>query len=149
MPDKYKTENEPVYQISVAAQLMGISVHTLRMYENKGLIIPYKTENNRRLYSDSDVLRVLKIRKDIQERKLNIHSIRTLSALIPCWLIVKCSDEERSNCPAFNQHDNPCWTYKHSGNPCETNECRECAVYNINTDAEKIKETIVKYGTQQ
>ena len=34
---------EPVYTIGVAAAKLGVSVHTLRLYETEGLIITYKT----------------------------------------------------------------------------------------------------------
>ena len=44
--------NSPKYTISSAATLLGISVHTLRMYEREGLIIPFKKESGQRLYSD-------------------------------------------------------------------------------------------------
>ncbi|MFH2031950.1 MAG: MerR family DNA-binding transcriptional regulator [Bacteroidota bacterium] len=40
---------EPKYTISSAANLLGISVHTMRMYEKEGLIIPFKKESNQRL----------------------------------------------------------------------------------------------------
>ena len=38
--------NKPVYTISTAARLLGISIPTLRMYENEGLIIPFKNPAN-------------------------------------------------------------------------------------------------------
>jgi hypothetical protein len=34
--------NEPLFPIRTAAKLLNISVHTLRMYEKEGLIIPFK-----------------------------------------------------------------------------------------------------------
>ncbi|CUT05716.1 MerR family DNA-binding transcriptional regulator [Candidatus Kryptonium thompsonii] len=35
-------ERDPVFPISVVAERLGISEHTIRMYEREGLIIPYK-----------------------------------------------------------------------------------------------------------
>jgi len=64
--------DEPKYTISNAAKLMGISVHTLRMYEREGLIIPFKKESNQRLYSDRDLERVKCIRKTINDDKIHI-----------------------------------------------------------------------------
>ena len=46
--------DEPKYTISNAAKLAGISIHTLRMYEREGLIIPFKKTSNQRLYSRSE-----------------------------------------------------------------------------------------------
>ena len=49
--NKYKLDidfsnTEPVFPISTAAKLLKISVHTLRMYEREGLIIPFKKIND-------------------------------------------------------------------------------------------------------
>jgi len=54
-------DDKPVFSISIAAQLLGISVHTLRMYEREGLIIPFKTRTNRRLFSENDIERILQL----------------------------------------------------------------------------------------
>jgi predicted site-specific integrase-resolvase len=40
---------EPVFSISTAAKLLDVSVHTLRMYEREGLIIPFKKDSSQRL----------------------------------------------------------------------------------------------------
>ena len=54
-----RDSNEPVYTIGVAAMKLGISVHSLRQYENEGLIIPFKTATGRRLYSDLELEKIL------------------------------------------------------------------------------------------
>ena len=46
---------EPVYTIGHAAQKLGVAVPTLRMYEQAGLILPFRTETKRRLYSRHDL----------------------------------------------------------------------------------------------
>ena len=63
--------DEPKYTISMAAKLSGISIHTLRMYEREGLIIPFKKDSNQRLYTDRDIERIACIRKTINEDKIN------------------------------------------------------------------------------
>lgn len=50
-----------VYGISVAAELTGVSPQNLRVYENRGLIEPSRTEGGTRRYSDHDVARVERI----------------------------------------------------------------------------------------
>lgn len=114
------------------------------MYEREGLIVPFKTESNRRLYSGSDLERIRRIRKDINDNKIGINCLRAISSLIPCWDTINCSVQDRKNCKAFNEYYQPCWTYKHSKNICENIDCREYAVYKINSDIERIRETIVK-----
>ncbi|MBU1100574.1 MAG: MerR family transcriptional regulator [Bacteroidetes bacterium] len=134
--------DKPVYSISMAAKLMGISVHTLRKYELRGFILPFKTETNQRLYSDTEVERIKRIMKELSEGRLSIKSIQKMAALIPCWLQRECSDEDRRNCRSYEEYDKPCWMYKHEDNLCEKYNCRECEVYKFNTDPEKIRETI-------
>lgn len=99
--EKIKFENFnndlPIYPISVAAQLLNISVHTLRMYEREGLIIPHKKKSNQRLYSKVDLERIQCIRKAINESKISINGIKTIYSLIPCWELVKCSEEDKKN----------------------------------------------------
>lgn len=143
MKEPKKTNDLPVYTISIAAKLMGVSVHTLRMYERECLIIPYRTETNRRLYSDSDVDRIKNIRDNINKSKLSINSIRMMSSLIPCWLQKKCSEKDKRNCKAFSELNKPYCAYKHKNNICGHLECRECDVYKFNTDIEKVFESIV------
>ncbi|MEW6005277.1 MAG: MerR family transcriptional regulator [Stygiobacter sp.] len=133
---------EPLYPISVAAKLLNISVHTLRMYEREGLIIPFKKESNQRLYSRADLERIECVRKAINESKISINGIRTIYSLIPCWEIVKCSEDDRQKCSAYNQHSQPCWSINHPNTVCENKECRECDVYRNYIQCGKIKELI-------
>ncbi|MDZ7764938.1 MAG: MerR family transcriptional regulator [Melioribacteraceae bacterium] len=56
-------KDKPIYPIRTAAELLGISIHTLRMYEREGLIIPHKTSGNQRSYSQDDIERIECIRQ--------------------------------------------------------------------------------------
>jgi MerR family transcriptional regulator/heat shock protein HspR len=51
-------DNEPVYVISIAADLVGVHAQTLRHYERVGLIEPARSEGNIRLFSRCDVRRM-------------------------------------------------------------------------------------------
>lgn len=139
------TENrfeEPVYPISAAAKLLNISVHTLRMYEREGLIVPFKKETNHRLYSKADIERLSCIRRAINESKISIAGIKTIYSLIPCWKILGCSEEERKECEAFSSHSQPCWSFDHKNNLCEDRECRDCTVYKDFNECKVIKESL-------
>jgi len=46
---------EPVYLISVVAQILEIHPQTLRQYEREGLITPSRTNGKIRLYSQKDI----------------------------------------------------------------------------------------------
>lgn len=50
--------NDAVYIISVAAELAGVHPQTLRIYERKGLIEPFRTPGGTRRYSDEDLERL-------------------------------------------------------------------------------------------
>ncbi|MBQ9691222.1 MAG: helix-turn-helix transcriptional regulator [Eggerthellaceae bacterium] len=50
--------NRPLYMIGVAAQLAGVHPQTLRMYEQKGLVNPQRTQGNTRMYSQADIERL-------------------------------------------------------------------------------------------
>ncbi|MDH3269374.1 MAG: MerR family transcriptional regulator [Ignavibacteria bacterium] len=133
---------KPVYTISTAARLLGISIPTLRMYENEGLIIPFKKSSSHRLYSEVDLERIRCLRNTINGNKMGIESIRRMLALIPCWAIINCSEEDRKNCDAFTDFAKPCWMHKHKNNICSERDCRECEVYNSFSDCSSLKEKL-------
>ena len=140
---------QPIFPISTAARMLKISVHTLRMYEKEGLVIPFKKVTNHRLYSRADIDRLNCIRKAINEFKISISGIKTIYSLIPCWQITNCSEAERQNCNAFLKHDNPCWNFKHGKNICENKVCRECSVYKDYAECGDVKELIKNLTASQ
>jgi DNA-binding transcriptional MerR regulator len=62
----------PVYTLSTTSTLSGIPVHSIRQYIDKGLIIPFKKESNRNLFSQIDILRLKYIHNLLSEDGLNI-----------------------------------------------------------------------------
>lgn len=140
--NKLEISDNPLYTISTAANLLNISVHTLRMYEREGLIIPYKKESNQRLYSDKDLERMRCLRTAISKEKMGIEGIRRMLSLIPCWGIINCSIKERLKCQAFNEYSKPCWMINHKNNICEKKNCRECEVYSSFGNCESIKDKL-------
>jgi MerR family transcriptional regulator/heat shock protein HspR len=121
----------PVYTLSTASALSGIPVHSIRQYIDKGLIIPFKKESNRNLFSQIDILRLKYINSLLNEGGLNIAGIRKLFAVIPCWAVRKCSAGERNTCLAYDGDANPCWEASEKGTLCKNTDCRECDVYRI------------------
>ncbi len=119
----------PVYTLSTAASLSGIPIHSIRQYIDKGLIIPFKKESSRNLFSQVDILRLKYIHKLLDEDGLNIAGIRMLLSIIPCWAIRQCSDEEREKCQAYFSESYPCWEASEKGKLCKNTNCRECEVY--------------------
>ena len=137
--------NLPLYTISMAAKLTGASVHTLRLYENEGLIIPFKKASKQRLYSNLDIERLKCIRIVINKERVGIEGIRRMLALIPCWAIVKCTSQDRKNCKSFNNMSRPCWMANAKLNHCKGRICRECKVYEDFSNFDNIKENLKEF----
>lgn len=135
-------ESEPIFPIRTAAKLLNISVHTLRMYEREGLILPFKKQTNQRLYSQKDIERIGCIRRAINKDKLSIKGIVKIFSLIPCWKIAGCPEGDREKCEAYNGYSLPCWSANHKDNFCEDKDCRACEVYKDFGECHSIKDKI-------
>ncbi|MBL6990808.1 MAG: MerR family transcriptional regulator [Bacteriovoracaceae bacterium] len=122
--------------------MINVSVHTLRLYESSGLIIPQRTESKRRLYSRNDIKRLGLIRYLIEEKGLNLAGIKLLLSLIPCWKIRKCSSKDQKKCDAFKTMKEPCWIVKNKCDLCAADDCRECPVYKKSASLDEVKKLI-------
>ncbi len=144
--DRNSIENPttPLYPLRVAADLTGTSVYALRQYVDLGIIIPYKTSTNRRLYSKVDIQRILCIRKYLDEYGLNIAGIKALLASVPCWIIKPCPDEDRDKCDAYTSLIEPCWQVSVKGPTCQNVDCRECDVYRLQEECSDLKSLFKK-----
>ena len=72
--------DEAVYIISVAAELVGMHPQTLRIYERKGLIEPYRTPGGTRRYSEADLERLAAI-QELTEAGVGLEGVRRILAL--------------------------------------------------------------------
>jgi DNA-binding transcriptional MerR regulator len=100
-----RDRGSPVYAIGVAAQQVGLSARTLRIYEEEGLIRPAR-RGEQRLYSDQDLIWVRCISELIHGHSLTTAGIRRLLDLIPCWEIKHCPEDISSRCaPCLNIPD--------------------------------------------
>lgn len=120
---------EPVYTIGHAASKLGLAVQTLRMYEHAGLIIPYRTSTNRRLYSRQDIKNIKTIMVLIREHHFTIEAIKRFAALIPCWELTNCPDKIRNKCSAYHDSIMPCWLIPGLSCGALNGNCRKCKVY--------------------
>lgn len=66
--------DQGVYGISVAAQLVGMGVQRLRLYESRGLLEPERTAGGTRRYSQDDLDRLHRI-DALLEAGLNLAGI--------------------------------------------------------------------------
>ena len=121
--------NKPVYTLGVASELADIPSHSIRQYIDMGLIIPFKLESKRHLFSQSDIGRLKLIRELIHDKGLNFAGVRTMMAMVPCWALRKCSEKDQESCDAYSANFLPCWMASQKGSLCKNMDCRNCEVY--------------------
>ncbi len=66
--------DQPIYVISIAAELAGVHPQTLRVYERKGLLTPQRTQGNSRRYSERDV-EILRRIQELTNEGLNLAGV--------------------------------------------------------------------------
>jgi MerR family transcriptional regulator/heat shock protein HspR len=71
------TADRPIFTLSVAADLLGLHPRTLRIYEEKKLVVPARTEGNRRRYSQNDIQRFQFIRR-LTGGGVNLEGVRII-----------------------------------------------------------------------
>lgn len=75
-----RTRTQAVYVISVAAELAGMHPQTLRIYERRGLIAPFRTPGGTRRYSQADIERLLLI-QELTNAGVNLEGVRRVMSL--------------------------------------------------------------------
>jgi MerR family transcriptional regulator, heat shock protein HspR len=73
--------DEPLYTIAVAARLTGMHPQTLRKYERAGLLMPARPSGNQRLYSQTDIDRLRRIRYLVEEKGVNVAGLELALAM--------------------------------------------------------------------
>ncbi len=75
-----RVHKRAVFVISVAAELAGMHPQTLRIYERKGLIDPYRTPGGTRRYSQEDIDR-LRLISELTSQGLNLEGVKQVLEL--------------------------------------------------------------------
>lgn len=71
-------EVRPCYVISVAAEMLGVKTYTLRYYERVGIIRPSRSPGNIRLYSESDIALLRRVRTLIEDLGINMAGVEVI-----------------------------------------------------------------------
>lgn len=66
--------DEPQYSVTFVAERCGVRTTTLRLYEDWGLVEPSRV-GRKRLYSESDVERVFRVRRLVEDLGLNLAGV--------------------------------------------------------------------------
>ena len=69
---------EPCYGIGVAARMLGVQTHTLRYYERVGIIEPYRSQGNIRLYSRRDVVQLRRAKTLTDDLGVNLAGVEVI-----------------------------------------------------------------------
>jgi MerR family transcriptional regulator, heat shock protein HspR len=93
-------ESKAIFTIGVAAQMLGVHPRTLRIYEDAGLITPFR-KGKWRYFTMNDIKWIECLREMIHDHGISIAAIKKLLQYTPCWNITDCAFEQRKQCTAF------------------------------------------------
>jgi len=79
---KSGTADEPRYIISVAARMLGIHTYSLRYYEKIGIIEPLRSSGNIRLYSESDIIRLRRVKALMEDLGINLAGVEVILHMV-------------------------------------------------------------------
>jgi MerR family transcriptional regulator/heat shock protein HspR len=72
--------SQPVYVISVFAEIAGVHPQTLRNYERSGLLNPLRTSGGSRRFSDADLAALRRI-QELTNAGVNLEGVKRIMAL--------------------------------------------------------------------
>jgi MerR family transcriptional regulator, heat shock protein HspR len=71
-------DTEPRYVISIAARMLDMQTYTLRYYEKVGIIEPGRSQGNVRLYSDSDIAVLKRVKYMVDDMGINLPGVEVI-----------------------------------------------------------------------
>ena len=73
--------DKPLYTISVASEILETHPRTLMLYEDVGLVEPFRTNTNRRRYSQRDIRKLQVIQSLTREKGVNLAGVKHILSL--------------------------------------------------------------------
>ncbi|MEX1023391.1 MAG: MerR family transcriptional regulator [Dehalococcoidia bacterium] len=80
-PQRGVPHDEPVFQISVVARMVGLHQQTIRSYERIGLVQPARSQGNTRLFSTVDVERLQQVVRLVNDLGVNLAGVEVILRL--------------------------------------------------------------------
>ena len=68
---------EPLYRVGEVAEQLGLTLRTLKYYEELGLVTPQRTESRYRMYTQADVQRLNQVRR-LRALGVSLSTIQTI-----------------------------------------------------------------------
>lgn len=75
------SKNDPVFSVSIAAQMAGMHAQTVRQYDRLGLVVASRTKGGGRRYSLADIEALQEIQNLSQEEGINLSGISRILEL--------------------------------------------------------------------
>lgn len=75
------SRNDPVFSVSIAAQMAGMHAQTVRQYDRIGLVVASRTKGGGRRYSLNDIEALQEIQQLSQEEGINLAGISRILKL--------------------------------------------------------------------
>jgi MerR family transcriptional regulator/heat shock protein HspR len=80
-PSKINAD-KPIFTLSVAADILGLHPRTLRIYEEHGLVVPHRTQTQRRRYSQNDIKKFQFIQFLTRDRGVNLNGVKIILQML-------------------------------------------------------------------
>ena len=78
----YINPTAPIFSISIISEMLKVHQRTLRIYDEEGLLVPQRSDKNRRLYSLDDVERGKFIQYLTRDLGINLAGVKIISNLL-------------------------------------------------------------------
>ena len=87
-------DTEPRYVISVAASMLGVRTHNLRYYERIGIVQPWRSRGNIRLYSGRDIARLRRVKTLMEDMGVNLAGVEVILRVMERMMVLQNRVEE-------------------------------------------------------
>ncbi len=87
-------DDRPRYVISIAAEMLSTRTYTLRYYEKVGVIKPYRSPGNIRLYSDGDIVLLHRVMTLMEDLGVNLAGVEVILRMSKHLTELKRANEE-------------------------------------------------------
>ena len=84
----------PCYVISIAAEMLGVKSYTLRYYERVGIIKPFRSPGNIRLYSERDIALLRRVRHLMDDLDVNMAGVEVILNILDRMMQLQKANEE-------------------------------------------------------
>jgi MerR family transcriptional regulator, heat shock protein HspR len=103
----------PIIKINNASEVLGISSHTIRMYEREGEVLTYQEGDKQSRYSVSDFESKRYIRHIINDEKISLEENQRIVPLMLRGAIAICKSKDQKNCEYYSSYNNPSCILNH------------------------------------